>query len=83
MNMLNLNSEKVILVKKCKFCKVVHNLEVTKAGYEQYEKGADIYQAFPKMTPDDRELLISGMCGPCFDELFADDPEEDEGDDDL
>lgn len=27
-------------------------------------------RAFPHLSVDDRELLISGTCGTCFDEMF-------------
>lgn len=29
-----------------------------------------IQDAIPSLSVDDRELLISGICGPCFDSLF-------------
>jgi len=34
----------------------------------------------PSLPKEERELLISGTCGTCFDALFEDDDEE-EGDD--
>lgn len=58
----------------CDMCKKTHTIEVPKAGYMQWlNGGARIQDAMPQLSDDDRELLISGTCGPCFDSLFADD----------
>jgi hypothetical protein len=35
-----------------------------------YEAGELIQRAMPDVSEDERELLISGVCGQCFDELF-------------
>ena len=35
--------------------------------------GALIQDALPMLSENDRELLISGNCGVCFDTLFGDD----------
>lgn len=32
--------------------------------------GLYIQQAFPYLTPSERELILSQICGPCFDKLF-------------
>jgi hypothetical protein len=34
--------------------------------------------AFPHLTADERELLISGTCGSCFNAMFPEDDEEDQ-----
>lgn len=38
--------------------------------------GTLIQTAIPSLSDSERELLISGICGKCFDELFADDDKE-------
>ena len=30
-----------------------------------------IQEIFPDLSPDIRELFVSGLCGKCFDALFA------------
>lgn len=35
-----------------------------------------VQDLFPNMSKDERELLLSGICGPCFDRVFAEPPEE-------
>ena len=42
--------------------------------------GAHIQRAYKSLTADERELLISGTCGPCFDSLFEKDEEQGEED---
>lgn len=64
--------EKVILKAKCRTCKEVHELEVSQQGLVRYEKGRSYIQdCFPELTVDERELLISGTCGTCFDKMFG------------
>ena len=36
-----------------------------------WENGKLIQDAMPYLTPDEREVLISGTCGPCFDRMFG------------
>jgi hypothetical protein len=38
--------------------------------FAAWEAGVLAQRAFPGMSEDDRELLISQTCGPCFDEMF-------------
>ena len=44
--------------------------------YWRYNRQDLVQNIFPHLTPDERELLISGMCGKCYDELFQDDEED-------
>ena len=30
----------------------------------------DIQDIFPELSPGERELFVSGMCGECFDKVF-------------
>ena len=36
------------------------------AGMKAYKNGALIQNAFPFLTADERELLISGICSKCW-----------------
>lgn len=33
----------------------------------------NIQDIFPDLSADDREILISGICGSCYDKLFSED----------
>ena len=39
--------------------------------YTSWENGELIQTALPYLTADEREVLISGMCGPCFDNVWG------------
>ena len=56
----------------CKICKAEHIVVMPKAGYDNWQRGARVQDALPQLSVNDRELLISGICGTCFDALFED-----------
>jgi hypothetical protein len=62
---------RILLTGKCIECgKNVDNV-VDAQAYGQWRFGGMFIQnAFPEMSHDDREFLISGLCGKCFDKLF-------------
>lgn len=56
----------------CRLCGTKHAVIAPAAGYLKWAKGqAKIQEALPSLTDDERELLVSGICGQCFDKLFA------------
>ena len=58
--------------KTCIFCGKCVEISVPREGYEQWEAGALIQNAMPELTSDEREILISSVCGPCFDNTVGD-----------
>tara|TARA_R100000908_G_C3725229_1_gene126532 strand:+ start:553 stop:765 length:213 start_codon:yes stop_codon:yes gene_type:complete len=59
----------------CRLCQETTDLEVNFQGFVNWKAGEFIQDALPELSADERELLISGTCGTCFDALF---PSEDE-----
>ena len=59
----------------CRLCQETTDLEVNFQGFVNWKAGEFIQDALPELSADERELLISGTCSTCFDELF---PSEDE-----
>lgn len=62
-------------------CLTCHEIYVFDVGPEDFEKWRTgqikyVQDAFPYLTPDQREMLISRTCGPCFDRMFPEDEEE-------
>ena len=55
----------------CNRCKGQVEMQVQAEDYEAWENGELIQNAMPYLTPDEREVLISGTCGPCFDRMFG------------
>ena len=50
----------------------VMDLDVTKDQFVAWEKGALIQDAFPNLTPDEREFLKTGVTRDEWDEMFGD-----------
>jgi len=59
----------------CSKCGQEFVLDVTDEQVTQWRTGMLIQRAMPNLTAAERELLISGYCGECFDALF---PKEEE-----
>ena len=55
----------------CKKCGVVHDLEATQEQLKRWKDGALIQRVFHHLTIDQRELIMTGICGTCFDDLFC------------
>lgn len=54
---------------KCRFCGREYTLLMPAKAYTDWKHGAAIQDALPMLSPGERELLISGICGDCFDAL--------------
>lgn len=67
------NQNCAIIEANCIFCKISHRFELDLELYFQWQSGTPIQQVFPNLDINDRELLISGICGTCFDNQFTDD----------
>lgn len=61
---------KVTLGVRCHVCKQQHVVITTEPGYQRWIDGDYIQRAMPEVKPADRELLISGTCGECWDRMF-------------
>lgn len=55
-----------VVTPECPFCHGVKVLDVPERGYLRWLGGAFVQEAFPEMPADDRERLITGVCGPCW-----------------
>lgn len=75
--MLNPMNEIITIETCCPICRKTSTIEVPVDGYVLWRFGAPIQDAFPNLSADVREQLVSGICPACWDEMFADDEEED------
>lgn len=67
---------KMTLEITCKRCGKKVHINCDSNDYNNWKNNiVSIQTAFPYLTPDKREILLSRLCGDCFDELI---PEEDE-----
>lgn len=60
---------------QCIKCRAVTPITVTVQELKAYWNGSVIQEAFSNLDCDQRELLISGICGKCFDDVFSKDEE--------
>lgn len=69
---------------QCRKCHTTHTLMVGIEDYLMFDmpNRPHIQDIFPYLTPAERELLISGFCAKCWDDMFGDFDDEDDFDDD-
>ena len=56
--------------KQCFHCGGINRILVETECLEKWYKGAFIQDAFPHLSPDERELIQSGTHPECWDEMF-------------
>jgi len=61
----------------CYSCSKRQTVRITLNDLGRFRRGEYAQDCFPYLSAADREFLISGICGTCWDEMFAN-PEEDE-----
>lgn len=55
----------------CRDCKKDYTLPATDEQIIRYNNGAYVQTAFRHLNADQRELIVSGTCGECFDKMFG------------
>ena len=60
-----------VMAVRCNMCAANHVIFVKMHDYIEWKNDAGFIQdLMPYLSDADRELLISGTCGPCFDSMF-------------
>lgn len=63
----------------CPRCSTGWEVTVDEVNYQSFKEGDMLAQlAFPELTPAERELLITGFCDDCWNDIFPPEDEEDE-----
>ncbi len=78
--MTKINYKEVCVVTRCPFCGRGNEVEVNENDYWDWQDGELAQIAFPYLSADEREMLISGICPTCWDSMFGS-VEEDDFDD--
>jgi hypothetical protein len=65
-----------VTTKRCAFCRKSTKMTLPQEGYNKWQAGAFVQVAFPRMSPADRELLITGVDSKCWDANMKE-PEDD------
>ena len=61
----------IVVEVQCPMCGEINALPVPLDGYQAWQNGELVQNAFPMLTPDERELLISGICHNCWERMFG------------
>jgi len=65
------NRHEVCIVTTCPFCGHANEVEVNEMDYLDWQDGKMAQDAFPYLSADEREKLISGCCPQCWDKMFG------------
>ena len=74
------NFHEITVATYCPFCGKGHEVEVNEIDYLDWKDGALAQEAFPYLSAEDREMLISGICPDCWDYMFGVEEDEYTGD---
>lgn len=72
------NLHEVCVVTCCPFCGKGHEIEVNEIDYLDWQDGEHAQNAFPYLSANEREMLISGICPDCWDKMFGQEEDEEE-----
>lgn len=59
----------------CHCCETEYDINVTNSQLLRHNLGEKAQTAFSNLNEDERELLISGICGKCYDTMFIENEE--------
>lgn len=63
--------DEVMWFTTCPFCGKTNVLSLPLEGFLEWRAGALVQDAFPDLSADEREQLISGMCPNCWEKMFG------------
>lgn len=55
----------------CVSCGEGYMFGVSESGYMRWREGEKVQVAFPELDAASREMLISGVCGVCWDAMMG------------
>lgn len=67
---------KVAVRGTCYQCGKPQEVIVDDAALRKFRAGSFVQDCFPTLPPEQREFLLSGICGKCWDELFSKEDED-------
>ena len=68
--MVMLTNRDAVAYARCRSCGKTKSLLVNPSDVSDWKQGKYIQDAMPYLSAADRELLISGTCGDCFDKMY-------------
>lgn len=65
------NSDPVPVGRNCPLCKKLNTVVVERQDFiDWHVNGKYVQKAFPYLSADEREILVSGTCKGCWEKLF-------------
>ncbi len=61
------------ITSQCPFCKVSKDIRVKLKDYDDWQDGMLAQEAFPYLSAEDREMVLTGTCPQCW-VLYFDKP---------
>ena len=62
----------ITIYTQCPYCGKETPITVDEKEYLKWQSGELIQNAMPLLTPAEREMLITGICQECWDEMYKD-----------
>ena len=59
------------IIKHCPICGKEMSVTVKDEDYVKYQNGALVQNCFPYLSPMEREIIITGICPACWDNMFG------------
>lgn len=56
---------------RCPCCGAINYVRLTENEWWRWQLGEHIQDVVPTMSPEERELLISGVCNDCWNKMFG------------
>ena len=72
---MKINHKEVCVFTTCPFCGCENEVEVNHMDYLDWQDGELAQDAFPYLSANEREMLISGCCPRCWNKMFWSDEE--------
>ena len=67
---MRINMKQVKVVTVCPFCARLNFVSVNENDYLDWQDNESVQNAFPYLSADEREMLISGICPNCWEKMF-------------
>lgn len=79
---MKINHKEVTILTQCPICGGLNEIAVNEDDYWDWQDGALVQETFTYLNADEREMLISGICGKCWKKMFDGEEEADWCDED-
>lgn len=70
--------QKIFVETYCPMCHTYHYIEVNERDFYAWQGGKLAQDAFPYLSAEEREMLISGICSDCWEKMFSEDEDEED-----